>query len=225
MIIFLPENIWKNKKGFPFRKPVNYLKVGYHTGQDFLTGSVGEVPVLAPCAGCLTTFPFSKSAGWWGYYKFNHENKTYSLKILHMHKQMKDGEYKEGDILGHCGATGLSVTKKYGVSYIGKSYEEQVSDKAVPHLHVELHMGEFKHDTNKVKELADERIIDPVSNFEKLINEELLKNITIKHNEVEEVIPKKQEDFIKKDKIKKETSESIWDIIKRAIKNWTKRQK
>lgn len=172
MRLFLPEDIWKNKRGFPFKKPVNYLKVGYHTGQDFLTGSVGEVPVIAPCDGVLTTFPFSKSAGWWGFYEFNHEGKIYSLKILHMYKQMKDGEYKEGGILGHCGSTGLSVTQKYGIFYIGQSHEEQVSDKAAPHLHAELHIGEFRHDTNKVKVLADMRIIDPISNFEKWINEQ-----------------------------------------------------
>ena len=82
---------------------------------------------------------------------------------------MKDGKYKEGDILGYCGATGLSITPKYGSSFIGESHEEQISDKAVPHLHVELHIGEFKHDTNNNKALADIRIIDPISNFEKWI--------------------------------------------------------
>lgn len=178
MIPFLPKEIWENKRGFPFKKTVDYLVVGYHTGQDFLTESIGKVPVIAPCDGTLTTYPFSKSAGWWGFLKFEHEGQIYSLKILHQHKKMKDGKYKEGDILGYCGATGLSVTQKYGVSYIGESDEEQTSDKAAPHLHVELHIGEYKHDTNQIKELADKRIIDPVSNFEKWLNEKpLTKNI------------------------------------------------
>ena len=88
-----------------------------------------------------------------------------------MYKQMKDGEYKKGDVLGYCGATGISITSKYNKSYIGASHKEQASDKAVPHLHIELHKGEFKHNTNKSKKLAGERIIDPVSTFEKWINE------------------------------------------------------
>lgn len=178
MIPFLPKEIWENKRGFSFLKPVDYLAVGYHTGQDFLTESIGKVPVIAPCDGLLTTFPFSKSAGWWGFLKFEYGGQVYSLKILHQYKKMKDGSYKEGDILGYCGATGLSVTQKYGVSYIGESDEEQLSDRAAPHLHAELHIGEYKHDTNRIKALADIRIIDPVSNFEKWLNEKpLTKNI------------------------------------------------
>lgn len=51
------------------------------------------------------------------------------------------------------------------------AHKEQTSDKAVGHLHVELHTGEFKHDTNKSKALAKQRIIDPVSTFEKWIKE------------------------------------------------------
>lgn len=182
MRIFLPENIWKNKRGFPFGKPVNYLKVGYHTGQDFFTDPVNTVYVMAPCDGSLVAYPFSKSAGWWGYFKFAHEKEVYSLKILHMYKEMRSGDYKEGDILGYCGATGLSITA--GVSnYIGPSHEEQVSNNAVPHLHIELHKGEYKHDTNSAKLLADQRIIDPISNFEKWINKLSLKNNMIFYKE------------------------------------------
>ena len=178
MISFLPKEIWENKRGFPFKKLVGYLPAGYHTGQDFLTESIGKVPVIAPCDGLLMTFPFSKSAGWWGFYKFNYEGKIYSLKILHMHKKMRDGKYKESDILGYCGATGLSITQRYGKSYIGESNEEQISDRAVPHLHAELHIGEYKDDTNRIKLLADKRIIDPISNFEKWLSEKSLsKNI------------------------------------------------
>jgi len=171
MILFLPEEIWKNKKGFPFGKPVDYLFVGWHTGQDFFTNPVGSTPVIAPCDGVLTTFPFSKSAGWWGHFEFKHNDKVFSLKILHMYKEMKKGQYKEGDILGYCGATGLSVTTKHGTSYIGPSHEEQTSDRAVGHLHVELHKGKFKNDTNNNKELAKQRIIDPASTFEKWLGE------------------------------------------------------
>jgi len=172
MILFLPKNIWENKRGFRFRKPCSYLPpLDYHPGQDFFTLPVGKVPILAPSDGSLTTFRFSKSAGWWGFYEFNHRNETYCLKILHMYKEMKEGDYKEGDILGYCGATGYSITQRNGASYIGPSHEEQTSDKAVPHLHVELHKGEFKHDTNKNKILADKRIIDPVNTFEEWIKE------------------------------------------------------
>lgn len=177
MRIFLPEDFWRNKRGLHFGKPVNYLKIGYHAGQDFYSDPIGEVTVVAPCDGVLKTFPFSKSAGWWGYYKFNYNGETYSLKLLHMYKQMRDGEYKEGDILGYCGATGLSITQKYGESYIGESHEKQISNKAVGHLHAELHKGEFQHDTNKIKALADERIIDPVTTFENWIANELQDNL------------------------------------------------
>ena len=187
MIIFLPKDIWKNKRGIPFKKPVNYLKVGYHTGQDSFTSPVGKIPVIAPCDGFLKTFPFSRDAGWWGYYEFNYKNKIYSLKILHMYKQMKDGEYKKEDVLGYCGATGLSLTKKYGICYIGKSHEEQTSDKAAPHLHVELHKGKFEHDTNRNKLLADERIIDPVINFEKWVGEYKLINNSVKETKIIEI--------------------------------------
>lgn len=172
MRLFLPDEIWKNKRGFLFGKPVDYLKVGWHTGQDFFTNPVGSTPIVAPCDGNLTTFPFSKSAGWWGYYEFRHGDEIFSLKIVHMYKEMENKEYREGEILGYCGATGLSVTSKYGVSYIGHSYDEQISDRAVGHLHVELHKGEFKHDTNRVNLLAKQRIIDPVSTFEEWIKEE-----------------------------------------------------
>lgn len=167
MRIFLPENVWKEKRGFPFGKPVSYLSIGFHGGQDFFATPVGEVPVIAPCDGELITFPgFSKSAGWWGVYTFQHQGTTYSLKILHMHKELKAQTYKEGDTLGYCGGTGLAVTQKYGTSYIGESHEEQISDRAVPHLHAELHIGEYKHDTNTNKSLAQQRLLDPVKIFE-----------------------------------------------------------
>jgi len=170
MQLFLPKKVWQNNKGFSYGKPVTYLSIGYHAGQDFHSNPVGEIPVIAPCDGVLTTFPFSTSAGWWGFYKFDYLGTIYSLKILHMYKEMKAGEYKEGDILGYCGATGLSV--KNGRSFnIGPSHEDQTSDGAVPHLHAELHLGEFKHDTNRNKDLAKKRIIDPVTQFEKWVTE------------------------------------------------------
>ncbi|MFH0892466.1 MAG: hypothetical protein V1867_06840 [Candidatus Falkowbacteria bacterium] len=183
MRLFLPDEIWKNKRGFPFKKPVTYLRVGYHTGQDFLTNSVGKVPVFAPCDGNLTTYQFSRSAGWWGTFSFEHAGQVYSLKILHMFKEMKVGKYSEGDILGYCGATGFSTSQKYGDIYTGQSEEEQNSDKAVPHLHVELHKGEFKHDTNNVKALADLRIIDPIINFENWVNSKPTNNTMIFYKE------------------------------------------
>ena len=174
MRLFLTENIWKQKRGFTFNQPADYLTIGFHGGQDFFTLPVGEVPVVAPCDGELIIFPFSKSAGWWGVYRFQHLNATYSLKILHMYKELKAGKYKEGDMLGYCGGTGLAKTKKYGTSYIGESHEEQTSDRAVPHLHAELHLGEYKHDTNKDKTLAQKRLVDPVATFEGWLNEEFL---------------------------------------------------
>lgn len=173
MKLFLPDNIWKDKRGFSFGEIVNYLAVGWHTGQDFFTSPVGSTPVFAPYDGVLTTFPFSKSAGWWGYYEFKHKDEIFSLKILHMYKEMEGKRYKEGDVLGYCGATGLSITRKYGTSYIGPTHEEQASDRAVGHLHVELHKGEFKHDTNKIKSLAKLRIIDPVPTFEEWMKEKI----------------------------------------------------
>lgn len=175
MKLFLLDDIWNNKRGFAFRKPANYLAIGYHPGQDFFTVPPGQIPVIAPCDGILTTFPFSNSAGWWGYFTFSHRNETFSLKILHMFDALKGGKYKEGEVLGYCGATGLSITGGSQVN-IGPSHEEQNSPKAVPHLHVELHIGEFKHDTNKIKHLADQRIIDPVSTFEKWVKEKSLVN-------------------------------------------------
>ena len=172
MRLFLSENIWKEKRGFDFDKPASYLKIGFHGGQDFFTLPVGSVPVFAPCDGDLITFPgFSKSAGWWGVYTFQHQSAIYSLKILHMYKELKAGKYIEGDTLGYCGGTGLAVTSKYGTSYIGESHEEQTSDRAVPHLHAELHIDEYKHDTNTNKILAQQRLIDPVKTFEKWIGE------------------------------------------------------
>lgn len=186
MIFFLPKSVWENKRGFRFGKPTTYLSIGYHPGQDFFTRPVGKIPVIAPRDGLLKTLPFSKTAGWWAYYKFDHEGKTYSLKILHMYKPMKDGKYKKGNILGYCGATGFSITNKYGKFYSGPSHEDQISDKAVPHLHVELHKGEFKHDTNKNKTLADKRIIDPVSNFEKWVNKVQPTNDKVIKPEIEE---------------------------------------
>lgn len=185
MRLFLPEKIWKEKRGFTFDRPADYLTIGFHGGQDFFTLPIGEVPVTAPCDGTLITFPgFSKSAGWWGVYTFQYMNATYGLKILHMYKELKAGIYKEGDVLGYCGGTGLAVTQKYGVSYIGESIEEQTSDRAAPHLHVELHLGEYKHDTNKIKALAQKRLIDPVATFEKWINSEsLIKNNMIFYQE------------------------------------------
>jgi len=180
MKLFLPENIWKDKRGFTFDKFVNYLPIGFHGGQDFFALPIGEIPVFAPCDGELITFPnFSKSAGWWGVFTFQHLSKTYSLKILHMYKELKAGKYKEGDILGYCGGTGLSVTAKYGESYIGESHEEQISDRAVPHLHVELHKGEYKHDTNRSKTLAQQRLLDPVSTFESWIDNNSVANTKI----------------------------------------------
>ncbi|MFA6304535.1 MAG: M23 family metallopeptidase [Patescibacteria group bacterium] len=174
MRLFLDETIWKTKRGFTFDKAASYLAIGIHGGQDFFTLPVGSIPVYAPCDGELITFPgFSKSAGWWGVYRFQCNNATYSLKILHMYKELKAGKYKEGDILGYCGGTGLAVTGKYGTSYIGESHEEQTSDRAVPHLHAELHIGEYKHDTNKNKLLAQQRLIDPVKTFEKWLSETL----------------------------------------------------
>lgn len=166
MKFFLSKDVWDNKRGFIFGEQVDYLKVGWHTGQDFFTNPIGSVSVLAPADGELCTFQFSKTAGWWGYFQFKYKDKIFSLKRLHMNKEMKAGKYKEGDVLGYCGATGLSSTSKYGISYIGPSDNEQNSDRAVGHLHVELHKGEFKHDTNKVKSLARERIIDPICTFE-----------------------------------------------------------
>lgn len=185
MRLFLPENIWKEKRGFTFDRLVDYLPIGFHGGQDFFTTPVGEVPVIAPCDGELITFPnFSKSAGWWGIYTFKYFSATYSLKIMHMYKELKAGNYKKGDSLGYCGGTGLAVTSKYGVSYIGESREEQTSDKAAPHLHAELHLGEYKHDTNKYKELAQKRLVDPVAIFEKWLNDEsLTKNNMIFYQE------------------------------------------
>lgn len=185
MRLFLPENIWKEKRGFTFDRPANYLKIGFHGGQDFFTLPVGTIPVYAPCDGELITFPgFSKSAGWWGAYTFQYHESTYSLKILHMYKVLKSGKYKEGDILGHCGGTGLAVTSKYGTSYIGESHEEQTSDRAVPHLHVELHIGEYKHDTNTNKILAQQRLLDPVKTLEKWLGEtSLTKNSMIFYKE------------------------------------------
>ena len=154
MKLFLPQNIWAEKRGFTFDKPASYLTIGFHGGQDFFTSPVGSIPVMAPCDGELITFPgFSKSAGWWGYFRFEHLNEIYSLKILHMYKELRAGKYMEGEVLGYCGGTGLAVTQKYGQSYIGELHEDQLSDRAVPHLHVELHIGEYKHDTNKNKEL------------------------------------------------------------------------
>jgi len=232
MILFLPEDIWKTKKGFSFGIPVSYLKIGFHAGQDFFSHPVGEIPVIAPCAGILTTFPFSKSAGWWGYYQFKYSGGTYSLKLLHMYNQMKDGEYREGDIIGHCGSTGLSVTKKYGNSYIGVSHEEQTSDRAVPHLHAELHKGEYQHDTNRVKELADERTLDPVSIFEEWIEEESIKN-KVQEPTVEQEGSTKQavvSDFQEASEMKKEAENlqtssnmkngGVWEMIIDAIKEW-----
>jgi len=96
-----------------------------------------------------------------------------------MYKELKAGKYKEGDILGYCGGTGLSVTAKYGESYIGESHEEQISDRAVPHLHVELHKGEYKHDTNRSKTLAQQRLLDPVSTFESWIDNNSVANTKI----------------------------------------------
>ena len=85
MILFLPKDIWKNKRDISFGKSVTYLKMGYHAGQDFYSDPVGTVPVVAPCAETLATFPFSKSAGWWGYFKFSYNNEICRLKILHMY--------------------------------------------------------------------------------------------------------------------------------------------
>src|SRR3990167_6712264 len=173
MRLFLPENIWKEKRGFNFDRPASYLKIGFHGGQDFFTLPIGSIPVFAPCDGELITFPgFSKSAGWWGVFTFQYNGKIYSLKILHMYKELKAGKYKEGETLGYCGGTGLAVTSKYGTSYIGESHEEQTSDKAVPHLHVELHIGEYKHDTSTNKTLAQQRLIDPIPTFEQWLNEQ-----------------------------------------------------
>lgn len=171
MKFFLSENIWKENRGFAFGKPITYLPpLDFHPGQDFFTKPIGTIPVMAPCDGKLNAFGFSKSAGWWGVYTFEYKSCIYSLKILHMYKAMKSGEYKEGDILGYCGATGLAISAGKTI-YIGESDEEQASNEAVPHLHVELHKGEFQHDTNKNLILARKRIIDPVSTFEEWIRQ------------------------------------------------------
>jgi len=180
MKLFLPKKTWEEKRGFAFGKPVNYLDIGFHGGQDFFTSPVGETPVIAPCDGELITFMgFSKSAGWWGSYTFKYLGKTYSLKILHMYKELKVGKYKEGDILGYCGGTGLSVrgNQKF---FIGPSHEEQASGGGVPHLHVELHIGEYKHDTNKKRDLAKKRLLDPIKTFEQWLGEDqpIVKKLT-----------------------------------------------
>lgn len=168
MRYFLPENIWKNKRGFPFGKPVDYLIVKFHTGQDFFTDPIGNIPVFAPQDGHLTVYPFSKDAGWWGHFRFEFDSQVFSLKILHMYKEMIGGDYKEGDILGYCGATGLSVSS--GASHcIGPSIEDQSSKNAVPHLHVELHKGEYKNDTNRIRILAEQRLLDPIKYFEEWV--------------------------------------------------------
>jgi murein DD-endopeptidase MepM/ murein hydrolase activator NlpD len=170
MKLFLPENVWKNKRGFPFGMPVDYLMVKFHTGQDFFTDPIGTVPVYAPINGHLTTYPFSKDAGWWGHFRFEHNGDVFCLKILHMFKEMVSGDYKAGDVLGYCGATGLSVSS--GASHcIGPSTEDQSSRYAVPHLHVELHKGEYKNDTNRIRSLAEQRLLDPVKYFEQWTNE------------------------------------------------------
>ncbi len=173
MRLFLPENVWKENRGFGFGRPASYLTIGFHGGQDFYARPIGTVPVFAPTDGVLTTFPgFSASAGWWGVFEFVHEGAVYSLKILHMYRQLRAGTYKEGDVLGYCGGTGLAVTAKYGTSYIGPSDAEQNSDRAVPHLHAELHKGKYKHDTNLSAALARQRLLDPVETFEAWIREE-----------------------------------------------------
>lgn len=165
MVLFLPENVWKSRRGFVFGKPVDYLIVGFHTGQDFFTDPIGSVPVYAPMDGHLTTYPFSRDAGWWGHFRFEYNNQVYCLKILHMFKEMAGGDYKEGDILGYSGATGLSYVS--GATHCtGPSPEEQSAKSAIPHLHVELHKGEYKNDTNKNKVLARQRLLDPIKFFE-----------------------------------------------------------
>ncbi|HHT9138112.1 MAG TPA: hypothetical protein ACFYEK_12835 [Candidatus Wunengus sp. YC60] len=155
-----------------------------------------------------------------------------------MYKQMKDGEYKAEDVFGYCGATGLSITKKYGSSFIGESHEEQTSDKAVGHLHVELHKGEFKHETNQVKELADERIIDPIINFEKWVNEMLSKNTaspavsekqegpiqqskTVDFKEQKEIRQKEE----KPSNLQSKTDNSVWVKIVEMLREWLKVKK
>lgn len=238
MILFLPKDTWTNQRGFSYGKPVKYLAIGYHAGQDFHSHPIGKVPVTAPCAGLLTTFKFSKSAGWWGHYTFGYKGEMYSLKLLHMHKQMEDGEYKEGDIIGYCGATGLSVTRKYGNSYIGESHEEQISDRAVPHLHVELHKGEYQHDTNKVRKLADERTIEPISKFETWVKEEFKKKEMQKSivNEEESTTNQAETSDLKeasevKQKVRKSQdsvnikNKSVLEIIIDALKKWLKSRK
>lgn len=227
MVIFLPKDVWKNKKGSHFKKSPYPLTLNYHTGQDFFTDPVGTIPIVAPCDGFLKTSPvFSETAGWWGYYKFNHNDETYSLRILHMYKQMKEGEYKKGEILGYCGATGFCWTQKYKKSLIGQSHEEQTSDRAVAHLHVELHKDEFQFNTLKNKALAEKFLIDPISNFEKWV-EEIKTREQYKNEGKQKIIEPK-----KKEKTKKEVNKlekiiefflGILNYLKNKMSKYVKR--
>ena len=131
MRLFLPENIWKEKQGFTFDRPANYLKIGFHGGQDFFTLPVGTIPVYAPCDGELITFPgFSKSAGWWGAYTYGRT--TFHMRFGTWNKALLKAGLKPAHIINYSDAklfeNILNVWEKKGAQPVRTDMNTSMSE-------------------------------------------------------------------------------------------------
>ena len=97
-------------------EPNPSYKSGYHPGLDYAC-PIGT-PICAPYDGRITkVFDNDPSRGNALHYLFSLNGKDYAIRCLHLNKVPIVGTYKQGDIIGYTGNTGMSTG---------------------PHLHIDL---------------------------------------------------------------------------------------
>ena len=105
MIPPLPKENWE-KVTQAFGVPNDDYQSGIHNGTDF---SCPEgTPVVAPCDGEIThRFLAHPTLGNAVYFSCDHV--AYYMRFLHLSQGMKKGKYKQGEIIGYTGNTGMST--------------------------------------------------------------------------------------------------------------------
>jgi murein DD-endopeptidase MepM/ murein hydrolase activator NlpD len=105
MILPIPQKNW-DEVTQAYGVPNDWYESGIHNGTDF---SCPEgTPIVAPTDGEIThRFTFHPTMG--NAIHFSCDHFSCYLRFLHLSKAMPKGKYREGEVIGYTGNTGMST--------------------------------------------------------------------------------------------------------------------
>lgn len=142
MILPIPQEYW-NKVTQPFGVPNDWYQSGVHNGTDFACPF--GTPLTAPCDGeIIHRYTNHPTMGKCVYFATG----THYMRFMHLSEAMVQGKYKQGQLIGKTGNSGLSTGS---------------------HLHLDLWNVPINTALIKTKAGVHRYMLDPIIFFKKMV--------------------------------------------------------